>query len=403
MGTKRSCPDCGPVPVRHWTERWAAITDWAIAPFQKPLEVIWRAVEPAVSLLHLERLGPPVMRVCTAIGIGTILTEPDGTDNLRTKCLWEAAERRGITMREFRLFGRRTDICFARYRGALRIFDGLPRPAGLTAKSLDWMDDKGVMKRKFQAAGIPVARGGTAVRLAHALDIFHRIGGPAVVKPNLGSRSRHARTGIATDVELKDAFDVAKQLSPWVVVEEELRGPVFRGTVIGGRCAGIIRRDHPTVVGDGTLTVRELVAAENKNPKRRGPVFHPITLDADADTELTRQYLTTESIPKRGQRVRLNEKVDRGYGGTTTDVTDEMHPENVAVLERVGRYLEDPLVGIDFIIEDITKPWSAQQACGVIECNSLPFLDLHAYPFAGPVRDAAGALWELVFPENNRE
>ena len=37
----------------------------------------------------------------------------------------------------------------------------------------------------------------------------------------------------------------------------------------------------------------------------------------------------------------------------------------------------------DFIIEDITKSWKEEQHCGIIECNSLPFIDLHHYPLFG--------------------
>ena len=93
----------------------------------------------------------------------------------------------------------------------------------------------------------------------------------------------------------------------------------------------------------------------------------------------------------------LNQKVSRSYGATTSDMTPVTHPENVKLFEKIGRVLGDSLVGIDFIVNDISKPWTEQKRCGVIECNSLPFLDLHHYPFTGTPRDAAGALWDAVF------
>ena len=73
------------------------------------------------------------------------------------------------------------------------------------------------------------------------------------------------------------------------------------------------------------------------------------------------------------------------------------------MLEKLGAYLKDPLVGVDFIMEDITKSWKEEQHCGIIECNSLPFIDLHHYPLFGKADNVAGALWDLVIPESKME
>jgi cyanophycin synthetase len=54
------------------------------------------------------------------------------------------------------------------------------------------------------------------------------------------------------------------------------------------------------------------------------------------------------------------------------------------------------LVGIDFIIEDISKSWKEQARCGVIECNSRPFFDNHHLPFNGKPRNVAGAIWDYA-------
>ena len=78
-------------------------------------------------------------------------------------------------------------------------------------------------------------------------------------------------------------------------------------------------------------------------------------------------------------------------------MTDSVHPDNMALFEKIGRVLDDPLVGIDFIIEDMSRSWKTQKNCGVIECNSMPFIDLHHYPLYGKPRDAAGALWDLIY------
>ena len=192
------------------------------------------------------------------------------------------------------------------------------------------------------------------------------------------------------------AFRKAKQLSPWVVVEEELSGMVYRATLIGGELFGVIRREPPNVIGDGISTVRQLVDNENVRNERHGSIFHIIADGEAADAELVRQGLSWDSVPAPGQMVFLNQKVSRGVGASTTDVTEIVHPENKILFERIAKLLNDSLVGVDFIIEDITKPWHDTPACGVIECNSLPFIDLHHYPLNGSPRNAAGALWDIL-------
>ena len=61
-------------------------------------------------------------------------------------------------------------------------------------------------------------------------------------------------------------------------MEEELSGFVFRITLVGGAIAGIMRREPPHVIGDGTHTVHQLIVEENKNPLRHGPIFHELPL-----------------------------------------------------------------------------------------------------------------------------
>jgi len=297
-------------------------------------------------------------------------------------------------------FGPIDNSFVAEYRGKTIIFDGLPRPNTKDSPALLWMDNKGIMKEKFKKQGLPVADGGVAFTKRGALKIFNRITKPIITKPNLGSRSRHTMIHLGTPEELIVGFKKAKKISPLVIIEEELRGYLFRGTLVGGKLAGVIKRDQPEVIGDGVHTVRELLEVENKRPERSGPIFHKIILDHEAELELERQNIKINDVPAKGREVVFSQKTSRGCGGTTTEVTEITHPDNVEMLEHVGRFLNDPLIGVDFIIEDITKSWKEEQHSGIIECNSLPFIDLHHYPLFGPPQNVAGKLWDLVLPES---
>ncbi|MDO8590777.1 MAG: hypothetical protein Q7R65_02225, partial [bacterium] len=133
---------------------------------------------------------------------------------------------------------------------------------------------------------------------------------------------------------------------------------------------------------------------------RHGGIFHEIEMGGEAGAELVRQKLTWESVPKKGRFVALNQKVGRGQGGSNTEMISKVHPENVKLFEKLAKVIGDSLVGVDFIMQDIEKPWTEQELCGAIECNSLPFLDLHHMPLYGETLDPSSALWGIVFPDS---
>lgn len=389
------CKDCEPAQEIHWVAYFSVVMGYIGEPFFDFMEMLFRSTAEAIS----RKSSIPFLKLMVFLGFAHFSERPDSKDTLRTKCFWEEAERRKIKMIEFHM-GPIRDSFIAEYKSKKISFDGLPRPEGMKSDSLKWMDNKGIMKIKFLKEGLPVADGGTAFTKSKALKIFNRLKKPVITKPNLGSRSRHTMIHLNTPEDLMIGFKKAKKLSPLVVIEEELNGYLFRGTLVGGKLVGVVKRDQPEVHGDGIHTVRQLMEEENKRPERTGPIFHKMIVDEETEKELKRQNITLDDIPEKGKTVFFSQKTSRGCGGTTTEITDMIHPENTKMLEKLGEYLKDPLIGVDFIIEDISEPWYTEQHCGIIECNSLPFIDLHHYPLFGKPNNVAGKLWDLVMPES---
>ena len=389
------CKDCEPAQESHLVAYLSVVFGWIDEPFFKLMERLFKNTAEIIS----DKITLPFFNLMVFLKLGYFSEKPDKKDTWRTKCFWDEAKRRGIKMREFHL-GPIRDGFVAKYKNQTIVFDGLPRPGFKESPALKWMDNKGIMKIKFLKEGLPVAPGGVAFTTSGALKIFNNITKPVITKPNLGSRSRHTMIHINTRQDLVLGFKKAKKLSPLVVVEEELRGYLFRGTLIGGKLVGVVKRDQPEVEGDGIQTVRQLIEEENKRPERAGPVFHKIVVDKETEIELKRENIGMNDIPEKGKVVTFSQKTSRGCGGTTTEVTNITHPENVKMLEHIASFLNDPLIGVDFIIEDIAKSWKEEQHCGIIECNSLPFIDLHHYIMFGKPNNVAGKLWDLVLPES---
>lgn len=396
-GKKKGCVDCGDGAINHKLVFASLFIDEVFAPFGAP----FRIFRPIGFWLHgiEDALSPLFFKTFVLLGLAKKITEPDEHTMLLALVLWEEAKKRGITMWEFRLFNLPRNLFLARYPNGKEVaFEGIPEPKGGNRK-VWWMDNKRILKKKFSKLGFPIASGGSASALVYARDVFRRITPPVIVKPALGSGSRHTILHIQTEEELDRAFRIAHQVSPFVVIEEELVGPVYRATVVNGKLQATLRRDPPHVVGDGVSTILELIEKANENPKRSGPYYSKLQLNEKAREELSYQGLTESSVIPKGKKAYLHQKVNWSLGGTTADVTDDVHEDNKVLFEEVCKALNAPITGIDFIIEDISRSWKEQERCGVLECNSMPFFDNHHLPFEGTPRNVAAAIWDMVQSE----
>jgi D-alanine-D-alanine ligase-like ATP-grasp enzyme len=393
------CPYCGNNPVPHLTNWYFESINVLFTPirqflFYNPL------AEKMGDMAQNWDLGLKAMGWLRALKIVSSQSDIRACKVGRAEVLWEEAQKRGIHMSELLLFGRPFDAYLAEKNGRAILFSGLPRPKNYNKSALEKMDDKIELKRRLKEINLPVPQGGIALTFGQAKKIFNRINKPVIVKPREGSRGRHSTTHVYSIEQLKKAFKVAKQLCLWVIVEEHLKGPVYRGTVIDYKAVGVLRGDAPQVVGDGIHTIAELVAAKNAAPH---PRVADIKLDDRAKTFLSRCLPGIDEkapdpfffVPATGEIVETSEKIGLSYGGSSSEDYDICHPDNIKMFEEAAKIMGDPIVGFDFIVEDITQSYK-QQRCGFIEANSLPFIDLHHHPLLGQPRNAAAAVWDLA-------
>lgn len=228
-----------------------------------------------------------------------------------------------------------------------------------------------------------------------------KIGFPVVVKPADGKKGQGVSLHLRDEAAVRKAFDFARQQSTSVLVESFIPGHDHRALMVGGKLIAAARRIPASVVGDGRQTVAELVAEANKDP-RRGQDFDRlmtlIELDRQCDALLRDQGLHRQSVPARGKAVYLRQTANISTGGTSIDVTDQVHPENRWMLERAARVVGLDVAGIDFITPDIAR--SYREVGGAIcEINSSPGLRPHQIA-EGPPRDVAAPIIDMLFPDN---
>jgi hypothetical protein len=324
------------------------------------------------------------------MGIVTYGTDVSKANTYRSQVIWEEANKRGLLMQQIRVFGKPVDLYRVQMHRKWYYFESLPVPPWMDQSSYAWMDDKYLLKREIGTRiSVPVC---VSVSTSdEAAAAFKKIGGVAVVKPRIGSRGRHTTTMIQSEPIVRSAFESARQLCHFAVVEAHLHGPVCRATVVGNTLAGFFAAHPPYVVGDGKQTIESLITSKNKQRPDR---VEPIVLTDEHESFLRRQHLHRTSVPKKGERVELSQRTGRLFGGETTELLPLVHPKLRTYLEEATKALAAPIVGYDLIIEDATKDPDLQ-AWGIIEGNSLPFIDLHYLPLHGSPSPVAANVWDL--------
>lgn len=103
-------------------------------------------------------------------------------------------------------------------------------------------------------------------------------------------------------------------------------------------------------------------------------------------------------MPAAGERW-LRRNANLSTGGTSRDVTGEVHPEVAAMCVRAAAAVGMDVCGIDLRLPDIASPPPAEPgAAGVLEVNAAPGLRMHLAPHEGAGRDVAGDIVDLMYP-----
>ena len=266
--------------------------------------------------------------------------------------------------------------------------------------AVELASDKEETNKILAGLGLPVPRQVLVQHQDRAIEAAKKIGFPVVTKPYNGNHGRGISIGLQTDEEVALGFQAAKEHSRSVIVETFLEGDDHRLLVVNGELVAATKRTPGQVVGDGVHTVAQLVDQVNADPRRgvgHEKVLTRIELDAQADMMLARQELTPESIPEAGRVVPLRSTANLSTGGTATDVTDIIHPDNRDMAVRAIRAIGLDVGGVDFLSKNIAESYR-DIGGGICEVNAAPGFRMHVAPSEGTPRDAAGPVIDMLFP-----
>lgn len=261
--------------------------------------------------------------------------------------------------------------------------------------------DKERTKKILHEHGIPVPYGRSVYSFEEAVAEAEKQGYPVVIKPLDGNHGRGVTTNISNEEELREAFDTAKRISSYVLIEHYLHGYDFRVLVIDHKFEAAALREPAYVVGNGKSTVEELVEEINQDPNRgegHEKVLTKILINDETDYVLDQQGHKLADVIEEGKKVYVRQTANLSSGGTAVDVTDKVHPHNISMVERISRIVDLDVMGIDIIAETLDKPLLEQNS-GIIEINCGPGFRMHLSPSEGKPREVGKAVVDMLFPE----
>ena len=266
--------------------------------------------------------------------------------------------------------------------------------------AVELASDKEETNRILGNLGLPVPRQRLVQGEDDAVEAAERIGYPVVVKPFNANHGRGITIHITTADEVRKAFHVAREHSRSVIIESFITGDDHRMLVIDGKLVAVSKRVPGHVVGDGVHTVEQLVEDVNKDPRRgigHEKVLTRLTFDHQAETMLARKGYTRETVPAPGERVFLRSTGNLSTGGTATDLTDVVHPDNVEMATRAVKAIGLDVGGVDFLSTDVTESYK-EVGGAICEINAAPGFRMHMAPSEGRPRDVAGPVMDMLFP-----
>ena len=266
--------------------------------------------------------------------------------------------------------------------------------------AVDIACNKEQTKKMLLASSIPVADGDICEDLEDLERTINKIGYPIVIKPLDGNHGKGASINVLNWEDAVEGLGFAKEYSRRVIVEKFITGYDFRILVIDNKVVAAAQRVPAHVVGDGENTIQELIDLTNEDPRRgygHENVLTEITVDRDTMDLLGLLNYTLDTVLEEDEIVYLKSTANLSTGGTSLDITEMMHPENIFLAERIARVIGLDVCGIDIMANNLTQ--SLKENGGVVlEVNAAPGFRMHLAPSEGLPRNVAAPVIDMLYP-----
>jgi cyanophycin synthetase len=235
-----------------------------------------------------------------------------------------------------------------------------------------------------------------------AVRAARKIGFPVVTKPLDGNHGRGVSINLTDEDQVTEGFEtaLASARGRSVALESYLTGFDHRMLAVNNKLVAVAKREPGHVIGDAKHTIEELVDIVNQDPRRgigHEKVLTRLEIDKQAEELMSKAAYDKDTKLKDGEKFYLRATANLSTGGTATDVTDIVHPDNRDMAERAIKAVGLDIGGVDFLTDDISRSYK-EIGGGIVEVNAAPGFRMHVAPSEGEPRDVSGAVMDMLFP-----
>ncbi len=256
-----------------------------------------------------------------------------------------------------------------------------------SAIAMSRCDDKTLTLRLLKSEGLKVPKQYKKSEFENSDEILNECE-KVVVKPARGEQGKGISVDIRKPSDMIKAVKTAKKFCEDVIVEEFVDGQDLRVVVINFQTVAAAVRKPPEILGDGKHTIKEIIGKYNRRRLAATGGESSIPIDEETERCLSLLGYGYEDVLHSKKRIKVRKTANLHTGGTIHDVTDQIHPNIKAVAEKAAIVIDIPVVGLDFIVPDISEPDYV-----IIEANERPGLANHE------PQPTAECFMDLLFPQ----
>lgn len=256
-----------------------------------------------------------------------------------------------------------------------------------SAIAMSRCDDKSITRSLLLHAGLKVPAQIVADE-REAVSRFLDTHGRVVVKPAQGEQGEGVRVDIDDPEEVFAAMAEAGSSGAKVLVEEMAQGMDLRIIVINDEVVAGAVRKPATIIGNGELSIRQLIEKQSRRRAAATRGESSIPLDGETVRTISKSGYCLDDVLPAGVELAVRKTANLHTGGTIHDVTDELSATLRETAITAARALNIPVVGLDYILPDFSG-----EEYVIIEANERPGLANHE------PQPTAERFIDLLFPQ----
>jgi cyanophycin synthetase len=245
---------------------------------------------------------------------------------------------------------------------------------------LNMVGNKPLMQKILQDNKFPVPRflEYQLKDLSSAVGFLKMASCSMVVKPAGGSGGHGITTNVKNEKQLVKASYLASVFDEKLIIEEQIDGSSYRLLYLNNKFIDAVRREPPSVIGNGCESIKTLICNENHRRLNHEKItaLSPLTYDLECKLILQKQGLNIRTVLKENEKIYIKSVVNQNSSRDNITVRDDVHSSIITMGEKLSKLLGIELSGVDLITNDISIP--LEESNGVInEINTTPGLHHH--------------------------